>query len=220
MKMGYQKSKLYSGENMDKVFCNKFITGLCLALFMSLTSLSASAVLMLAHEGHHDESGCLIEDGDFPVSISVYEVPEGNIPPMHSYCTHVPNTGMINVTVEFTDAKIREIPIAVRVLMEGHEGSEHGAHEISYTPAEKYTSGIIVVAANFEHVGQYNVQLETDDGAGNVKTAVTIPLHIGEGGGHNHGSSFGTIELIVLIGVGIAGAFIFLRRKDKDKKEA
>ncbi|BBL34510.1 hypothetical protein Nstercoris_00748 [Nitrosomonas stercoris] len=203
---------------MDKIFCNKFLAGLCLTLSTLLISLPASAVLMLAHEGHHDEAGCQIEDGDFPISISVYEVPEGGMPPMHSYCQHVPNTGTINVTVEFADAKTREIPIAVRVLMEGHEGSEHGSHEVLYTPAEKYTSGIITVAAKLEHKGQYNIQLETDDGAGNVKTAVNIPLHIGEGGGHDHGGSFGTIEIILLIGVAIAGAYIFTRKKES--KEA
>lgn len=202
---------------MHKVFLNKCVAGLYLAMSMSLVSLPVSAQLMLAHEGHHDDSGCQVEDGDFPVSISVYEVPEGNIPPMHSYCSHVPNAGKINMSIELTDAKTREVPIAVRVLMEGHEGSEHGAHEVLYMPAEKYTSGIIVVATTLEHVGQYNVQLETDDGAGNTKTAVKIPLHIGEGGGHDHGSNFGTIELILLAGVGIAGAFIFLRKKDPAK---
>ncbi|MXS85124.1 hypothetical protein ABO04_04140 [Nitrosomonas sp. HPC101] len=202
---------------MNKVFRNRYVAGLCLAISISLASLPASAQLMLAHEGHHDSEGCKIDNGDFPVSISVYEVPEGNIPPMHSYCNHVPNAGKINMTIELSDAKTREVPIAVRVLMEGHEGSEHGAHEVLYMPTEKYSSGIIVVATNLEQVGQYNVQLETDDGAGNVKTAVSIPLHIGEGGGHDHGSSFGTIELILLIGVGIAGAFIFLRKKNPAK---
>lgn len=198
---------------MKKVFRNRYVAGLCLAISMSLTALPASAQLMLAHEGHHDDSGCQIENGDFPVSISVYEVPEGNIPPMHSYCSHLPNAGKINMSIELGDEKTREVPIAVRVLMEGHEGSEHGAHEVLYMPAEKYTSGIIVVATNLEHVGMYNIQLETDDGAGNAKTAVKIPLHVGEGGGHDHGSSFGTIEIALLIGVGLAGAFIFTRKK-------
>ncbi|SFU68102.1 hypothetical protein SAMN05216339_10749 [Nitrosomonas eutropha] len=202
---------------MKKVFRNRYVAGLCLAISMSLASLPASAQLMLAHEGHHDDSGCQIENGDFPVAISIYEVPEGNIPPMHSYCSHVPNAGKINMTIELSDAKTREVPIAVRMLMEGHEGSEHGAHEVLYMPAEKYSSGIIVIATNLEQVGQYKVQLETDDGAGNVKTAVNIPLHIGEGGGHDHGSNFGMIELILLAGVGIAGAFIFLRKKDPAK---
>ncbi|ABI58544.1 MULTISPECIES: hypothetical protein [Nitrosomonas] len=202
---------------MKKVFRNRYVAGLCLAISMFLVSLPASAQLMLAHEGHHDDSGCKVDDGDFPVAISIYEVPEGNIPPMHSYCSHVPNAGKINMTIELSDAKTREVPIAVRVLMEGHEGSEHGAHEVLYMPAEKYSSGIIVVATNLEQVGQYNVQLETDDGAGNVKTAVKIPLHIGEGSGHSHGSNFGTMELILLAGVGIAGAFIFLRKKDPAK---
>lgn len=198
---------------MNKVLRNSGIAGLCLALSIFLLSAPASAQLMLAHEGHHDAGGCKIEGGDFPVTVSVYEVPEGNIPPMHSYCNHLPDAGKINMTVELSDSQTREVPIAVRVLMEGHENSDHGAHEVLYMPAEKYSSGIIVVATNLEHLGQYTVQLETEDNAGQVKTAVKIPLHVGGGGGHDHGSNFGMLEMILLAVVGGVGAFIFMRSK-------
>ncbi len=198
---------------MNKVLRNSNIAGLCLALSMFLVSAPASAQLMLAHEGHHEAGGCKIENGDFPVEVSVYEVPEGNIPPMHSYCNHIPNAGKINMTVELSNAETREVPIAVRVLMEGHENSEHGAHEVLYMPAEKYTSGIIVVAANLEQLGQYNIHLETEDSAGKTKTAVKIPLHVGGGGDHDHGSNFGTLEIILLAIVAGVGGFIFVRSK-------
>jgi len=198
---------------MNKLLRNSSIAGLCLALSVFLASAPVSAQLMLAHEGHHDAGGCKIEGGDFPVAVSVYEVPEGDIPPMHSYCDHIPDAGKINMTIELSDSQTREVPIAVRMLMDGHENSKHGAHEVLYMPAEKYSSGIIVIATKLEHLGQYTIQLETEDNAGKVKTAVKIPLHVGGGGGHDHGSGFGMLEIILLAMVAGVGGFIFTRSK-------
>lgn len=202
---------------MKKYFQNSGIAWFFIAISMFLISLPSSAQLMLAHEGHHDGGGCKIETGDFPVTVSVYEVPEGDIPPMHSFCDHVPNAGKINMTIELPDLDAREIPLAVRVLMEGHDDSAHGAHEVLYLPAEKYSSGIIVVATQLEHLGQYIVQLETEDNAGNARAAVRIPLHVGGGGHGGHGSGFGLLEIILLAAAG-GGAFYFLRRKNAGKE--
>lgn len=112
---------------------NKWVAQLCAAVTLALATFSLHAQLMLAHEGHHaGHGGCQVKSGDFPVTVSIYEVPEGNIPPMHSYCDHVPNVGKINVTIELpTDA--REIPLGVRLVKEGHDGhGEHGgtAHDV------------------------------------------------------------------------------------------
>ncbi len=204
---------------MKKALQNKSIAGLCVAVSMLLMSLPLSAQLMLAHEGHHDAGGCKIETGDFPVTVSVYEVPEGDIPPMHSFCNHVPNTGKINMTIEIPDLDTREIPIAIRVVMDGHDDSDHGAHEVFYIPAEQYLSGIIVVATELEHLGQYTVLLETEDNAGNVKTAVRVPLHVGGDGGHGgHGSGFGILEIILFAVAAGGGAFFFMRKKNAGKE--
>ncbi len=100
------------------------IMQLCAAVILSLAAFSLHAQLMLAHEGHHaGHGGCQVKAGDFPVTVSIYEVPEGDIPPMHSYCDHVPNVGKVNVTIELP-TEAREIPLAVRLVKEGHEG--HG----------------------------------------------------------------------------------------------
>ncbi|SDY83325.1 hypothetical protein [Nitrosomonas sp. Nm58] len=109
---------------MRKASRNRWAMQLCVAVVLSLAAFSLYAQLMLAHEGHHaGHGGCQVETGDFPVTVSVYEVPEGNIPPMHSYCDHVPNIGKVNVTIELP-ANAREIPLAVRLVKAGHEG--HG----------------------------------------------------------------------------------------------
>jgi hypothetical protein len=94
----------------------------------------------------------------------------------------------------------------------GHAVAEHG---IVYMPAEKHNSGIIVVAANIQEKGQYAVQLESKDDAGNVKTVVKIPLNVGKGGGHgSHGGGFGVMEIGLLVAVAGGGAaFYFMRRK-------
>jgi hypothetical protein len=111
---------------MRKASGKKWVVQLCTAIAMSLTAFSLHAQLMLAHEGHHaGHGGCQVKTGDFPVTVSIYEVPEGNIPPMHSYCDHVPNVGKVNVTIELP-ADAREIPLAVRLVKEGHD--EHGGH--------------------------------------------------------------------------------------------
>ena len=214
---------------MKSIFRNMSIAHFCIAIAIFLVSLPSSAQLMLAHEGHHDAGGCVIKTGDFPVTVSIYEVPEGDIPPMHSFCSSIPNAGKINMTIELPDFDKREIPIAVRVLMGGHDDSDgnasdsaHGAHEVLYLPPEKYSSGIIVVATNLEHLGQYTVQLETEDSTGSVKTAVKIPVDVGGGGEHgDHGPGFGTLEIILLIAVAGAGAFIYTRKqKDVPKDQS
>lgn len=111
---------------MRKASGKKWVVQLCTAIAISLTAFSLHAQLMLAHEGHHaGHGGCQVKAGDFPVTVSIYEVPEGNIPPMHSYCDHVPNVGKVNITIELP-ADAREIPLAVRLVKEGHDG--HGEH--------------------------------------------------------------------------------------------
>lgn len=97
--------------------------GAMLGLFLALP---AQAQLMLAHEGHHSGGGgCKIETGDFPVTFSAYEVPEGNIPPMHSYCSSIPNTGKVNLTIELAE-EARKLKLAVRLVKDGHGG--HDSH--------------------------------------------------------------------------------------------
>lgn len=97
------------------------------AILASFLALPAYAQLMLAHEGHHDAGGCDIKNGEFPMTFSAYEVPEGNIPPLHSYCSNIPKPGKVQLTVELPDWDSREIPLAVRLVAAGHGG--HGGHD-------------------------------------------------------------------------------------------
>ncbi len=232
---------------MKVVSRNGWVTKLGGAVLASMLTLPSYAQLMLAHEGHHDAGGCTIKTGEFPVTFSAYEVPEGGIPPMHSFCENLPNTGKVNLTIELPQ-QARQIPLAVRLVKEGHEGhggkpaaaagqksastetsheghegmnhdehAEHGAaeeHGIVYMPPEEHSSGIIVVAANIQEKGQYVVQLERKDDSGNVKTVVRIPLNVGKGGGHgSHGGGFGMMEIaLIVVAVGGAAAFYFMRR--------
>jgi len=117
---------------MKVVFKSGWVTKVGGAVLASLLAMPSYAQLMLAHEGHHDAGGCTIKTGEFPVTFSAYEVPEGGIPPMHSFCENLPNTGKVNLTIELPH-EAREIPLAVRLVMEGHEG--HGAKPAA--PAEK-----------------------------------------------------------------------------------
>lgn len=204
------------------------------AVLASFLALPVYAQLMLAHEGHHDAGGCTIKTGEFPVTFSAYEVPEGGIPPMHSFCENLPKTGKVNLTIELPQ-EARQIPLAVRLVKEGHEGhgsgknspaatdkkpessemnhdehadhAGHGAeeeHGIVYMPAELHNSGIIVVAANIQEKGHYAIQLEKKDSSGNVKTAVRIPLGVGMGDGH--GSHGGGIGVMeILLMIAVAG---------------
>ncbi|GJL76523.1 hypothetical protein [Nitrosomonas sp.] len=99
------------------------IGGAVLVLFLALP---AYAQLMLAHEGHHDAGGCEIKGGEFPITFSGYEVPKGDIPPMHSFCSNIPTPGKVQLTVELPDWDSREIPLAVRLVAAGHK--DHGGH--------------------------------------------------------------------------------------------
>ena len=108
---------------MKVVFRNGWTTKLGGVVLASFLALPVYAQLMLAHEGHHDAGGCTIKTGEFPVTFSAYEVPEGGIPPMHSFCENLPNTGKVNLTIELPH-EARQIPLAVRLVKEGHEGHE------------------------------------------------------------------------------------------------
>ncbi|MDR4514103.1 hypothetical protein [Nitrosomonas sp.] len=107
-----------------------WITKLVGAVLITILALPAYAQLMLAHEGHHDAGGCEIKGGEFPITFSGYEVPEGDIPPLHSYCSNIPKPGKVQLTVELPDWDSREIPLAVRLVAAGgHGGHGHGDHE-------------------------------------------------------------------------------------------
>ncbi|SFD92205.1 hypothetical protein [Nitrosomonas sp. Nm166] len=112
---------------MKVVSRSSWITKFGGAVLGAFLALPSYAQLMLAHEGHHDAGGCTIKTGEFPVTFSAYEVPEGNIPPMHSYCENLPATGKVNLTIELPH-EARTIPLAVRLVKEGHDGHS-GKHD-------------------------------------------------------------------------------------------
>jgi hypothetical protein len=176
---------------------------------LALVALPAHAQLMLAHEGHHS-GDCAIKTGAFPVAFSAYEKPKGDLPPTHAFCDHVPDPGVLHLTVDLTDPDSREIPIAVRLVMEGHG---EGGHEILSLPAKPYPSGSITFEADLTDLGQYVLLLDTEK-AGKMTTAVRIPIHVGGGGGHgSHGSGFGMTEIaLLLVAAGAAGFFLMRRR--------
>jgi hypothetical protein len=104
--------------------------GAILALFLVSPSY---AQLMLAHEGHHDAGGCTISDAEFPIAFSGYEVPDNNLPPLHSYCSNIPTPGRVQLAIELSDWDSREIPLAVRLVEAGHggHGDDHGSAAVS-----------------------------------------------------------------------------------------
>lgn len=229
---------------MKAVSMNKWVTKLGGAMLVSLLALPVQAQLMLAHEGHHSGGDCLVKTGDFHVSFSAYEIPEGDIPPLHAFCTSIPKAGKISMTIEIPPPA-RELELAVRLVKddhsshaapaaakpavtnehEGHEGMDHSQHSghgaaehgLAYLAATKHRSGIIVMAANVQEKGHYAILLEKHDDSGNVKTAVKIPLSIGMGDGHgSHGGGIGMMEIAVLILVAGGGAaYYFMRRKQQ-----
>lgn len=132
---------------MKDISRHKWVKKLGGAILVTFLAVPAYAQLMLAHEGHHDAGGCEIKNGEFPIAFSAYEVPEGNIPPLHSYCKNIPTPGKVQLTVELSDWDSREIPLAVRLVEAGHAGhgashtdkktstgnkidSDHGGHDI------------------------------------------------------------------------------------------
>ena len=180
---------------------------------LALVALPAHAQLMLAHEGHHS-GDCAIKTGAFPVAFSAYEKPKGDLPPTHAFCDHVPDPGVLHLTVDLTDPDSREIPIAVRLVMEGHG---EGGHEILSLPAKAYPSGSITFEANLEDLGQYVLLLDTEK-AGKMTNAVRIPIPVGGGGGHgSHGSGFGMTEIALLLAVAGAAGFFLMRRRTSAK---
>ncbi|MDP1558355.1 MAG: hypothetical protein Q8K59_12080 [Nitrosomonas sp.] len=113
---------------MKEAFSCGWVTKVGGAVLVSLLALPTHAQLMLAHEGHHDAGGCVINTGEFPVAFSAYEVPDNDLPPLHAFCKNIPNPGKVNLTVELSDWDSREILLAARLLKVGHEGHEaaHG----------------------------------------------------------------------------------------------
>jgi len=178
-------------------------------VLISIMALPAYAQLMIGHMGHGGGDDCNIKSGPIPLNYSVFEKPKGALPPTMAHCKHVPNIGEHIVTVDLQGSKSREIPIGIRLVF-----TEGGQNKIVMsTPAQTYPSGSITVLVNLKELGQYNLLLETEKN-GNTNTAVTLPLHVGEGGGHGGHSGIGMLEIALLLGVGGGVAiFFWLRRK-------
>ena len=185
-----------------------------IAVLISMMALPAYGQLMIGHMGHSSGDDCNIKTGPIPLNYSVYEKPKGALPPTMAHCKHVPNMGEHFVTVDLQGNKYRVIPIGIRlVLVEG------GQNKTIMTKApEKYTSGTINFGLNFKELGQYNILLETLE-SGKMTTKVTLPLHVGEGGGHGGHSGFGMLEIGLLLGVGGIAGFFWLRRKSSKDEE-
>ena len=178
-------------------------------VLISIMALPAYAQLMIGHMGHGGGDDCNIKSGPIPLNYSVFEKPKGALPPTMAHCKHVPNIGEHIVTVDLQGSKSREIPIGIRLVLT--EGGQNKT--IMSTPAQPYPSGSITVLVNLKELGQYNLLLETEKN-GNMSTAVTLPLHVGEGGGHGGHSGIGMLEIALLLGAGGGVAiFFWLRRK-------
>lgn len=119
---------------MKDISRHKWVAKLGSVVLASFLVAPAYAQLMLAHEGHHDAGGCEIKNGEFPIAFSAYEVPEGNLPPLHSYCKNIPTPGKVQLTVELSDWDSREIPLAVRLVEAGH-----GGHGVSHADNKSST---------------------------------------------------------------------------------
>jgi len=115
------------GEIMKEVSGRGWVIKIGGAVLATFLALPVHSQLMLAHEGHHDAGGCEIKGGEFPMSFSAYEVPEGDIPPLHSFCKNIPTPGKVQLTVELPDWDSRELPLAVRLVEAGHGG--HASHK-------------------------------------------------------------------------------------------
>lgn len=127
---------------MKVVFRSSWAAKLGGVVLASFLALPAYAQLMLAHEGHHDAGGCTITNGEFPIAFSAYEVPDNDLPPMHSYCSNIPTPGRVQLTVELSDWDSREIPLAVRLVKAGHSGhsGEHKDGHVSTTVSKEVAS--------------------------------------------------------------------------------
>lgn len=174
------------------------------AVLVSILALPTYAQLMIGHMGHGGGSDCNISE-PIPLNYSVYEKPKGQLPPSHAFCKHVPNIGEHIVTIDLQGSESRKLPIGIRLILT--EGGQNKT--VMSTPKKLYPSGNITLAVNLKELGQYNLLLETEK-SGNA----TLPLHVGEGGGHGGHSSIGMLEIILLLGAGGGiAAFFWLRRK-------
>ena len=120
------------------------------------------------------------------------------------------------MSVDLNEPESRKLPLAVRVVMEGHGPN---GHEVLSLPPKIYPSGSISLGeVDMADLGQYVVLLETEeDGA--MKEKVRIPLTVGEGGGHgSHGSGPGLMEVAVFLAAAGIGAFLWLRRRKPGTK--
>lgn len=179
------------------------------AVLISMMALPAYGQLMIGHMGHASGDDCNIKSGPIPLNYSVYEKPKGALPPTMAHCKHVPNIGEHIVTVDLQGSKSREIPIGIRLVLA--EGGQNKT--VMSTPAQPYPSGTITFLVNLKELGQYNLLLETEKN-GKMSATVTLPLHVGEGGGHGGHSGIGMLEIALLLGAGGGIAvFFWLRRK-------
>lgn len=156
---------------MKEVFGWRWTAKISCAVLVMIFALPIHAQLMLAHEGHHDGGGCEIEGGEFPMTFSGYEVPEGNIPPMHSYCSNIPEPGKVQLTIELPDWDSREIPLAIRLVATDHEG--HGGDDAQ---GSKVSDDDAVDANNTDHASHEGHEAKQDvNGGPNENDIIYLP---------------------------------------------
>jgi hypothetical protein len=135
------------------------VVGFILASFLALPSY---AQLMLAHEGHHSGGDCTINTGDFPVAFNAFEVPPGNLPPLHAFCDEMPNLGKVNLSIELTAQSSRKIPLAVRLIKVGHDGHGTDGHADA-APARDEEENSEIESGEEAHAGHDADSHESDE---------------------------------------------------------
>ncbi|MDQ3186436.1 MAG: hypothetical protein M3Q16_08310 [Pseudomonadota bacterium] len=143
---------------------------------------------------------CVVQTGAFPVGFNAYVVPDGDHPSYPPFCSPVP-AGPLNLVIDILAPDMREAPLAVRLMK--IEGGEE--REVLSVPATEYTSGNVPLAVNLEPLGKYKVLLIGNDGSGNVRNLVSIPLEVRKAGDYVHTGNGGTGWGFLVLVVGLAG---------------
>ncbi len=145
---------------------------------------------------------CVIDSGVFPVGFNAYVVPEGNHPSYPPFCSPVP-AGLLNIIIDLFSFKLREQPIAIKVV----KIEQNEEQEALSIPSTTYSNGSIPITISLDPRSKYNILLLEGNPDNDIGTPlVTIPLETRRKGDYIHTGATGSMFGFLFIIFGIVGS--------------
>ncbi len=145
---------------------------------------------------------CKLRVGPYIMHFTGYQP---NSRPEREFCEDIPGTGRTLIVLDYLDAKLRDLPVEVRIIRDTGDETDLGRVTVFHLPPAVVPRGNLVVDHTFPEPGRFVGIVTVED------QISRFPFAVGTGG-------WWTVALYVLsatlaLGIG-AALFLYSSRKD------